>query len=74
MTPMLVALVPNYLGSVLRELDAARKDAVEALGDSDLLFRVARSFLEGGRVLGRRAAERRWRRSWSRRGSIARCC
>jgi signal transduction histidine kinase len=51
MTPMLVALVPNYLGSVLRELDAARKDAVEALGDSDLLFRVARSFLEGGRVL-----------------------
>jgi signal transduction histidine kinase len=52
MTPMLVALVPNYLGSVLRELDAARKDAVEALGDSDLLFRVARSFLEGGRVLG----------------------
>ena len=51
MTPMLVALVPNYLGSVLRELDAARKDAVEALGDNDLLFRVARSFLEGGRVL-----------------------
>jgi signal transduction histidine kinase len=51
MTPMLVALVPNYFGSVLRELDAARKDAVEALGDSDLLFRVARSFLEGGRVL-----------------------
>jgi signal transduction histidine kinase len=50
-TPILVALVPNYLGSVLRELDAARQDAVEALGDSDLLFRVARSFLEGGRAL-----------------------
>ncbi|MBI2724083.1 MAG: sensor histidine kinase [Chloroflexi bacterium] len=50
-TPMLVALVPNYLGNVLRELDAARKDAVEALDDSDLLFRVARAFLEGGRAL-----------------------
>lgn len=46
-TPALVALVPNYLGSVLRELEAARRDAVEALGDSDLLFRVARAFLEG---------------------------
>lgn len=51
MTPLLVALIPNYLGSVLRDLDAARQDAVEALGDSDLLFRVARSFLEGGRAL-----------------------
>jgi signal transduction histidine kinase len=51
MTPALVALVPNYLGTVLRELDAARQDAVEALGDSDLLFRVARAFLEGGREL-----------------------
>jgi signal transduction histidine kinase len=51
MTPLLVALIPNYLGSVLRDLDAARQDAVEALGDSDLLFRVARSFLEGGRDL-----------------------
>ena len=74
MTPMLVALVPNYLGSVLRELDAARQDAVEALGDSDLLFRVARSFLEGGRVLERCAAERRRRRCSSRRASTARCC
>jgi len=50
-TPALVALVPNYLGTVLRELDAARQDAVDALGDSDLLYRVARSFLEGGRAL-----------------------
>jgi signal transduction histidine kinase len=49
-TPLLVALVPNYLGSVLRELDAARRDAVEALGDSELLHRVARAFLEGGRA------------------------
>ncbi|HYM16001.1 MAG TPA: sensor histidine kinase [Dehalococcoidia bacterium] len=48
-TPLLVALVPNYLGTVLRELDAARQDAVEALGDSDLLYRVARAFLEGAR-------------------------
>ncbi len=50
-TPLLVALVPNYLGSVLRELDAARQDAVDALGDSELLYRVARAFLEGGRRL-----------------------
>lgn len=50
-TPLLVALIPNYLGSVLRDLDAARQEAVDALGDSDLLFRVARSFLEGGRAL-----------------------
>lgn len=48
-TPLLVALVPNYLGSLLRDLDAARRDAVEALGDSELLHRVARAFLEGGR-------------------------
>ncbi len=48
-TPLLVALVPNYLGSVLRELDAAREDAVEALGNSELLHSVARAFLEGGR-------------------------
>ena len=47
-TPMLVALVPNYLGSVLRDLDTARQDAVDALADSDLLFRVARAFLEHG--------------------------
>ncbi len=51
-TPLLVALVPNYLGSVLRELETARQDAVEALGDSELLYRVARAFLEGGRRLG----------------------
>jgi signal transduction histidine kinase len=50
-TPMLVALVPNYLGSVLRELEAARQDAVDALGDSELLYSVARAFLEGGRAL-----------------------
>ena len=50
-TPLLVALVPNYLGNLLRELDAARQDAVEALADSDLLFRVGHSFLEGGRDL-----------------------
>ncbi|MBI5288834.1 MAG: sensor histidine kinase [Chloroflexi bacterium] len=50
-TPLLVALVPNYLGNLLRELEEARRDAVEALGDSDLLFRVARAFLEGGRVI-----------------------
>ena len=50
-TPLLVALVPNYLGTVLRELESARRDAVEALGDSDLLYRVARSFLEVGRSL-----------------------
>jgi len=49
-TPLLVALVPNYLGSVLRDLDAARRDAVEALGDSELLHRIARAFLEGGRA------------------------
>jgi signal transduction histidine kinase len=48
-TPMLVALVPNYLGNLLRELDAARSDAVDALADNDLQFRVARTFLEGGR-------------------------
>lgn len=48
MTPLLVALVPNYLGTVLRELDAARADAVEALADSELLHSVARAFLEGG--------------------------
>lgn len=47
-TPLLVALVPNYLGNLLRELDAARKDAVDALADSDLQFRIARAFLEGG--------------------------
>ncbi len=47
-TPMLVALVPNYLGSVLRDLDVARQDAVDALADTDLLFRIARAFLEGG--------------------------
>ena len=50
-SPMLVAFVPNYLGNILRELDEARRSAVEALSDSDLLFRVARSFLEGGRDL-----------------------
>src|SRR5438874_6159501 len=50
-TPALVALVPSYLGSVLRELDEARQDAVEALADSDLLFRIARAFLQGGRAL-----------------------
>jgi signal transduction histidine kinase len=50
-TPALVALVPSYLGSVLRELDVARQDAVEALADSDLLFRIARAFLQGGRSL-----------------------
>ena len=50
-TPLLVALVPNYLGNLLRELDESRRDAVEALSDSDLLFRVARAFLEGGRDL-----------------------
>jgi signal transduction histidine kinase len=48
-TPLLVALVPNYLGNLLRELDAARQDAVDALADSDLQFRVARAFLERGR-------------------------
>jgi signal transduction histidine kinase len=48
-TPLLVALVPNYLGNLLRELDAARSDAVDALADNDLQFRVARAFLEGGR-------------------------
>ena len=47
-TPLLVALVPNYLGNLLRELDAARQDAVESLADSDLMFRVAAAFLEGG--------------------------
>jgi len=50
-TPLLVALVPNYLGNLLRELEEARRDAVEALDDSDLLFRVARAFLQGGRVI-----------------------
>ena len=50
-TPLLVALVPNYLGNLLRELDAAREDAIDALADSDLQFRVARAFLEGGRDL-----------------------
>jgi|CXWL01.1.fsa_nt_gi signal transduction histidine kinase len=50
-TPVLVALVPNYLGNLLRELEEARRDAVEALSDSDLLFGVARAFLEGGRDL-----------------------
>jgi crotonobetainyl-CoA:carnitine CoA-transferase CaiB-like acyl-CoA transferase/signal transduction histidine kinase len=50
-TPILVALVPNYLGNLLRELEEARRDAVEALSDSDLLFSVARAFLEGGREL-----------------------
>ncbi len=50
-TPLLVALVPNYLGSVTRDLDAARQDAVDALGDSELLHTVARAFLEGGRGL-----------------------
>ncbi len=48
-TPLLVALVPNYLGNLLRELDAARSDAVDALADSDLQVRVASAFLEGGR-------------------------
>lgn len=51
MTPLLVALVPNYLGTVLRELDSARQEAVDALGDSELLYSVARAFLEGGRGL-----------------------
>lgn len=46
-TPLLVALVPNYLGNLLRELDAARQDAVDALADSDLQFRIAGTFLEG---------------------------
>jgi signal transduction histidine kinase len=50
-SPMLVAFVPNYLGNLMRELDEARREAVEALSDSDLLFRVARAFLEGGRDL-----------------------
>jgi signal transduction histidine kinase len=49
-TPLLVALVPNYLGNLLRELDAARQDGVEALADSDMQFRVARAFLEGSNV------------------------
>ncbi len=52
-TPLLVALVPNYLGNLLRELDAARQDAVDALADSDLQFRVARAFLEGGQDFDR---------------------
>lgn len=56
MTPLLVALVPNYLGTVLRELEAARSDAVEALGDSELLHSVARAFLEGGGGLDAAAA------------------
>lgn len=47
-TPLLVALVPNYLGSVLRDLDAARRDAVDALGETELLYGVARTFLETG--------------------------
>jgi signal transduction histidine kinase len=47
-TPLLVALVPNYLGSVLRDLDVARQDAVDALSDSELLFRIGRAFLERG--------------------------
>jgi signal transduction histidine kinase len=51
-TPLLVALVPNYLGNLLRELDAARQDAVDALSDSDLQFRVARAFLEPAEVAG----------------------
>ena len=54
-TPLLVALVPNYLGSVTRDLDAARQEAVDALGDSELLHSVARSFLEGGRGLAETA-------------------
>ncbi|HZP56915.1 MAG TPA: sensor histidine kinase [Dehalococcoidia bacterium] len=51
MTPFLVALVPNYLGSVLRELDVARQDAVDALADTELLYRIGRSFLERGHGL-----------------------
>ncbi|HEY7802439.1 MAG TPA: histidine kinase [Dehalococcoidia bacterium] len=47
-TPLLVALVPNYLGSVLRDLDVARQEAVDALSDSELLFRIGRAFLERG--------------------------
>ncbi|MBF6601264.1 MAG: sensor histidine kinase [Dehalococcoidia bacterium] len=47
-TPLLVALVPNYLGSVLRDLDLARQDALDALSDSELLFRIGRAFLERG--------------------------
>ena len=53
MTPMLAGLVPNYLWQrVARSSTPRVKDAVEALGDSDLFFRVvATSFPEGGRVL-----------------------
>jgi len=47
-TPMLIVLVPSYLGSLLRELDAAKRGAEEALADNELQFRVARAFLEGG--------------------------
>jgi len=52
-TPMLIVLVPSYLGSLLRELDAARQGAVEALADNELQYRVARAFLEGGAELDR---------------------
>jgi signal transduction histidine kinase len=52
-TPMLIVLVPSYLGSLLRELDAARRGAEEALADNELQYRVARAFLEGGGDLDR---------------------
>jgi len=52
-TPMLIVLVPSYLGSLLRELDAARRGAEEALADNELQYRVARAFLEGGANLDR---------------------
>jgi signal transduction histidine kinase len=52
-TPMLIVLVPSYLGSLLRELDAARRGAEEALADNELQYRVARAFLEGGSELDR---------------------
>ncbi|MEX0750675.1 MAG: sensor histidine kinase [Dehalococcoidia bacterium] len=52
-TPMLIVLVPSYLGSLLRELDAARRGAEEALADNELQYRVARAFLEGSGNLDR---------------------
>jgi signal transduction histidine kinase len=52
-TPMLIVLVPSYLGSLLRELEAARRGAEEALADNELQYRVARAFLEGGSDLDR---------------------
>ena len=42
---------PELPGQRAARAGRGAPDAVEALGDSDLLFRVARSFLEGGREL-----------------------